>query len=237
MRSRRLAGRGALASLAGMSEPVPDRHALARLGARVRARLAANPAVQRIEDARIELFAVGGFLADDECARLAAMIDAVARPSSLHELDYASGFRTSFSGDLDPRDPFVAGISARIDALLGVPPEIGEPVQGQRYRAGQEFKAHNDWFYTSESYWPEEERRGGQRSWTAMAYLNTPEAGGATAFTLLGFAIDPSPGLLLLWNNALPDGRPNEATLHAGLPVVSGAKYVVTKWYRTREWR
>ncbi len=226
-----------LASLAGMSDPVPDRHALACLGTRVRARLAANPAVHGIEDTRIELFAVGDFLADDECVRLMAMIDAVARPSSLHELDYASGFRTSFSGDLDPRDPFVASISARIDALLGVPPEIGEPVQGQRYLEGQEFKPHNDWFYTSEGYWPGEEQRGGQRSWTAMVYLNTPEAGGATAFTLLGFAIEPKAGVLLLWNNALPDGRPNEATLHAGLPVEQGAKYVVTKWYRTRQWR
>jgi prolyl 4-hydroxylase len=197
----------------------------------------ANPAVHRFEDPRIELFAIAGFLAEEECARLAAMIDAVARPSSLHELDYASGFRTSFSGDLDPSDPFVAGISARIDALLGVPPEIGEPVQGQRYMPGQEFKPHNDWFYTSEGYWSDEERRGGQRSWTAMAYLNMVEAGGATAFTLLGFEIVPQPGVLLLWNNALPDGRPNEATLHAGLAVETGAKYVITKWYRTRRWR
>lgn len=220
-----------------MSDTVPDQQALARLGEKVRARLAANPAVYRIEDARIELFAIGGFLTDDECARLMAMIDAVARPSSLHELDYASGFRTSYSGDLDPRDPFVADISARIDAVLGVRPAIGEPVQGQRYLPGQEFKPHNDWFYTSESYWPGEERRGGQRSWTAMAYCNRPEAGGATAFTLLGLAIEPKPGVLLLWNNALPDGRPNEATLHAGLPVVRGAKYIITKWYRTRRWR
>jgi prolyl 4-hydroxylase len=165
------------------------------------------------------------------------MIDAVARPSALHELDYASGFRTSYSGDLDPRDPFIAAISARIDALLGVTAEIGEPVQGQRYLPGQEFKPHNDWFYVTESYWPEEQARGGQRSWTAMAYCNPVEAGGATAFTLLGLEIEPKPGVLLLWNNALPDGRPNEATLHAGLPVVSGAKYVITKWYRTRRWQ
>lgn len=218
-------------------DPAPDRQALARLGAAVRARLAADPAIYRIEDERIELFAVGGFLSDDECARLAGMIDAVARPSALHELDYASGFRTSYSGDLDPRDPFVAGISARIDALLGLPPEIGEPVQGQRYLPGQQFKPHNDWFYTSESYWPQEEARGGQRSWTAMAYLNAVEAGGATAFTLLGLEIEPKPGVLLLWNNALPDGLPNEATLHAGCPVERGAKYVITKWYRTRTWR
>lgn len=217
--------------------PVPDQEALARLGESVRVRLAADPAIYRVPAEGIELFAVGNFLSDAECARLVAMIDAVARPSALHELDYASGFRTSYSGDLDPRDPLVTGISARIDALLGVPARIGEPVQGQRYLPGQQFKPHNDWFYVTESYWPQEKARGGQRSWTAMAYLNSVEAGGATAFTALGIQIEPKAGVLLLWNNALPDGTPNEATLHAGLPVERGDKYIITKWYRTRTWR
>jgi prolyl 4-hydroxylase len=216
---------------------VPDQQALASLGAAVRARLAADPAVYRVPGDKVELFAIGGFLSEAECTRLCAMIDAVARPSALHELDYASGFRTSYSGDLDPYDRFVAGISARIDAVLGVTAAIGEAVQGQRYWPGQQFKPHNDWFYTSESYWPQEQARGGQRSWTAMAYLNAVEQGGATAFTALGIQIEPKPGVLLLWNNALPDGRPNEATLHAGTPVMKGAKYVITKWYRTRAWR
>jgi prolyl 4-hydroxylase len=220
-----------------MTAPVPDQEPLARLGAAVRARLADNPAVYRVPVDQVELFAIGDFLTDYECTQLCAMIDAVARPSSLHELDYASGFRTSYSGDLDPRGALVAGISQRIDALLGVDAVIGEPVQGQRYHPGQQFKPHNDWFYVTEGYWPQEEARGGQRSWTAMAYLNVVEAGGATAFTALGIQIEPKPGVLLLWNNALPDGRPNEATMHAGLPVERGAKYVITKWYRTRQWQ
>jgi prolyl 4-hydroxylase len=122
---------GLLAVLPMPSEDlVPDQSALAILGDAVRTRLSSMPDFYRVADERIELFAVGDFLTGEECARLCAMIDAVARPSALHELDYASGFRTSYSGDLDPRDPFVAGISARIDALLGVPQEIGEPVQG-----------------------------------------------------------------------------------------------------------
>ncbi len=217
--------------------PVPDASALARIGEEVRARLAANAGVYRVPAEGIELFALGGFLSDEECGELCDMIDAVARPSGLHELDYASGYRTSYSGDLDPRGALVAGISQRIDALLGIEPAFGEPVQGQRYRPGQQFKPHNDWFYTSEAYWPQEQLRGGQRSWTAMAYLNDVEAGGATAFVAAGIQIEPKRGVLLLWNNALPDGRPNEGTLHAGLPVERGAKYVITKWYRAREWR
>lgn len=218
-------------------QTVPDQAALARIGAAVRRRLADNRDISRIDNVAVELFALGDFLSADECARLCTMIDAVARPSALHEVAYDSGFRTSYSGDLDPKDSFVTSISRRIDALLGVDPAIGEPVQGQRYLPGQQFKPHNDWFYTSESYWPGEAARGGQRSWTAMVYLNAVEAGGATHFTQAGLQIEPRPGVLLIWNNSLPDGRPNEGTLHAGMPVLAGAKYIITKWYRTRAWR
>ncbi|MFN4112724.1 MAG: prolyl hydroxylase family protein [Sphingomonadaceae bacterium] len=218
------------------TEPIPDQAALARVGKRVRTRLTADDQVYRIETDVAELFAIGDFLSGDECARLIAMIDAVAEPSPLYDMDYAAGFRTSYSGNLDPADPFVAGISRRIDDVLGLPAEVGEAVQGQRYMPGQQFKPHNDWFYTTEKYWQMERKRGGQRSWTAMVFLNEVEQGGETHFVNVGIKIQPKSGVLLLWNNALPDGTPNEGTLHAGTPVEAGIKYVITKWYRTRKW-
>ena len=219
------------------TETIPDQDGLKRVGESVRARLAADPGVYKIDTDKAELFAIGDFLSNAECQRLCLMIDQVARPSALHEIGYESGFRTSYSGDLDREDSFVMGISRRIDDLLGVNPIIGEAIQGQRYLPGQQFKPHNDWFYTSEKYWQLERKRGGQRSWTAMAYLNSVEEGGGTHFTELGINIEPKPGVLLVWNNATPDGRPNENTMHAGTPVVKGSKYVITKWYRTRRWK
>ncbi len=219
------------------TETIPDQDSLKRVGESVRKRLAADPGVYKIDTDKAELFAIGDFLSATECQRLCLMIDEVARPSSLHEIGYESGFRTSYSGDLDPLDSFVKGISRRIDDLLGLNPIIGEAIQGQRYLPGQQFKPHNDWFYTSEKYWELERKRGGQRSWTAMAYLNEVEEGGGTHFTEIGINIEPKPGVLLVWNNANPDGTPNLDTMHAGTPVVKGVKYVITKWYRTRKWR
>ncbi|KWV92611.1 2OG-Fe(II) oxygenase [Erythrobacter sp. YT30] len=216
---------------------IPDKDALAKLGKSVRERLSADPGAYQIETDKADMFAIGDFLTPAECERLCIMIDLVARPSSLHELGYDAGFRTSYSGDLDPEDSFVKGISRRIDDLLGVNPIIGESIQGQRYLPGQQFKPHNDWFYTSEDYWKLERKRGGQRSWTAMAYLNNVEEGGGTHFTELGINIEPKAGVLLVWNNATPEGMPNEALMHAGTPVVKGTKYVITKWYRTRAWK
>ncbi len=215
---------------------IPDKDALARVGAAVRKRLEADPKVYKVPTDRAEIYAIGKFLTGAECTRLLRMIDVVAQPSKLFDMDYSKGFRTSYSGNVDGRDPFIKGISRRIDDLLGMKPECGETIQGQRYLPGQQFKPHNDWFYTDQDYWKQERKRGGQRSWTTMAFLNPVDKGGQTQFTEIGINIDPQPGVLLVWNNALPDGTPNPDTLHAGMPVEEGVKYVVTKWYRTRRW-
>jgi prolyl 4-hydroxylase len=69
-----------------------------------------------------------------------------------------------------------------------------------------------------------------------MIYLNEPAAGGATRFKTIGKTIQPETGKLLAWNNRKPDGTPNVNTLHHGMKVRSGVKYVITKWYREKPW-
>lgn len=214
----------------------PDRVALMRAGQMVRNRLAADPRVHRVETDQAEIFTVGDFLDEQDCARMMAMIDMTAQPSAMFEQDYVESFRTSYSGNVERQDPFVRKLDARIDGVLGMRNAYGETIQGQRYTPGQEFKPHYDWFSTGAAYWPKESKAGGQRSWTAMVYLNDVEEGGETLFSTLGLSVPPQRGVLLLWNNAAPTGEPNEATLHAGTPVIKGTKYVITKWYRTRRW-
>jgi len=216
--------------------PLKDKAALARVGQQVRTRLASDPSAFRVDTDRAEIYAFSQFLSPAECDRFIAMVDRVAVPSAVFDLKYEDGYRTSYSGDVERSDPFVRMIERRIDDLLGIEPGWGETVQGQRYTPGQEFQAHVDWFWTLAEYWPDEERRGGQRSWTAMIYLSEVEDGGVTEFVRIGVSVPPQRGLLLVWNNAAPDGSPNWDTMHAAQPVVSGTKYVITKWYRTRAW-
>jgi len=214
----------------------PDKSRLRRIGRTVRERLGALPEVYPIPTDKAEMFAVGDFFSPEECARLIGMIDAVAQPSRAFDAEYSSGYRTSYSGDVDPNDPFIRKLQRRLDDLLGIDPSFGETIQGQRYMVGQQFQAHCDWFPGGTDYWEQEKHRGGQRSITAMAYLNAVEEGGATVFPRLGLSIEPKPGALLIWNNADPDGNPNPWTIHAGEPVVRGVKYIITKWYRGRRW-
>lgn len=217
-------------------EENPDRTRLRKLGRRVRERLAANPAIYKVQVEKAELYALGGFLSPEECQRLIALTDAVARPSAAFDAAYSSGYRTSYSGDPDPNDPFVKRVQRRIDDLLGIDPSYGETVQGQRYLPGQQFQAHTDWFPANTPYWEQEKNRGGQRSYTTMVFLNAVEEGGETDFPRLGVSFTPKPGVLLIWNNADEEGRPNPWTIHAGTPVIKGVKHIITKWYRTRRW-
>ena len=214
----------------------PDKERLRRIGRRVRRRLAANKAVKRIAVDKAELWAVPRFFDTIECGRLMAMIDAVAKPSLAYDVDYSAGYRTSYSGNVNPFDPFVRVLQKRIDDLLGIDPAWGETIQGQRYQQGQQFRPHFDWFTPYSQIWQLEHPRGGQRAFTAMAYLNTVEEGGQTTFTQLRVSIPPRPGTLLIWNNADEEGQPNPWTIHAGSPVTRGTKYIITKWYRCGKW-
>lgn len=210
--------------------------ARAKIGQAVRERLDRNPMVSQIETSHLEIYGRQGFLSAEECAGMRALIDAGARPSTLFSGSANADYRTSQSCNLTPWDPLVSAVSDRICALMGIAPDHGETLQGQRYSEGQEYKVHCDYFPVTASYWPAMLKSGGQRSWTAMIYLSAVEAGGETHFPHCEFMVPPVEGMVLIWNNLDRDGAPNEFSLHAARPVERGTKYVVTKWFREREW-
>lgn len=210
---------------------------LAAVGEAVRARLLEHPQTEPRGGHQADLFTVPGFVSAQRCRELIALIEGQATPSTLfHDGGgIAPGIRTSSTHYF--RDhPLALKLGREIDALLGLDRALAEPMQGQRYRTGEEYRHHSDHFRTERDHWQRERLRGGQRSWTAMLYLNSPEAGGATDFPRLGFAIEPQAGLLVAWNNMDRRGRPNPFLFHAGLPVTAGTKYVITQWYRLDPW-
>ena len=193
--------------------------------------------IQRVPNPRLELFIQRQFLDPATCEELCALIDANRRPSTLADDEGAIDFRTSETCDLDPDHPLVAQVQSKLSELTGIPLAHAEPLQGQRYAAGQEFRPHTDTFNPGGADYFIHCAEAGQRSWTAMIYLNQPQEGGATRFKAIGKSIQPEIGKLLMWNNLLPDGTPNEATLHQGMKVRKGTKYILTQWYRERPLR
>ena len=190
----------------------------------------------RLPVTAVELYVVRDFLTAPQCSQLIAVIDANRVPSPVVSDRPVPVYRTSETCYLYPVEPIVTAVEAQLDRLTGIDPGYGEALQGQRYAVGQQFKAHHDFFATDQLYWREQVVMGGQRTWTAMAFLNEPEAGGTTSFPTLGIALKPRTGTLLVWNNMDEFGEPNAATLHAGMPIEQGTKYILTKWYRERPW-
>jgi prolyl 4-hydroxylase len=202
----------------------------------VRKRLLAHPGCTDLSRAGLELVVVRNFLTEAECAGLIARIDAARMPSPVLGDHPDKLYRSSETCNLAPRDPLVIQIEVKLARLFPIDRAHGETIQGQRYAVGQEYKPHFDFFLTDQSYWPEQDRRGGQRTWTGMIYLNEVEAGGSTKFPRIGIGVRPRAGNLLAWNNRTADGACNTQSLHQATPVEAGVKYVITKWYRERRW-
>ena len=198
--------------------------------------LASTDRVQRVPSDKIELFQMRDFASPQLCQQLMALIERDRRPSTLADAGDDRYFRTSETCDLPEADEAVREMEQLLTKLNGIDPSYGEPLQGQRYEVGQEFKPHCDYFNRGGRDWDRYCAVAGQRTWTFMVYLNDVEAGGATRFKAVNKTFRPEVGKLLCWNNRRLDGSENPNTIHHGMKVRKGVKYVITKWYREKVW-
>ncbi len=129
--------------------------------------------------------------------------------------------------------PLIGRIEQRLAALLGVPVNHGEGLQILHYLPGQEYEPHFDWFDPEQPGFAAITAVGGQRIASVVMYLNTPAQGGGTAFPELGLTITARRGSAVYF--AYEGG--DLSSLHAGLPVLRGEKWIATKWLRERPYR
>ena len=199
-------------------------------------RIKSTPRVQRIPSPKLEIFALRNFIEAEMCEALIDMVERNRRPSTIADFNGDEAFRTSETCDLDMTDPLVKKLDAKICDFSGIDKQYGETLQGQRYDVGQEFKAHTDYFDLHGADYEKYCSVAGQRSWTFMIYLNDVEAGGATRFKAINKTFQPETGKLICWNNRRTDESVNPATIHHGMKVRKGRKYVITKWFREKPW-
>jgi prolyl 4-hydroxylase len=131
--------------------------------------------------------------------------------------------------------PEVARIEARIEALTSWPQTMCEPLQIQRYLPGKQYLPHFDHFDPNQPDFADQLAFGGQRVATLIIYLRTPDSGGATYFAGLGLRVAPRRGSALFFS--YPEPIISNGLLHGGERVVSGEKWIATKWFRREEWR
>jgi len=190
------------------------------------------PNGEQFHSDKIELHTLEEFLTEFECNNIVAAIKSKLRPSELSSHEDDKNYRTSRTCDLECLNDRVSQeLDMRICKLLGIDPSYSEPIQGQYYEVGQEFKEHTDYFEAHEI--GTHGRTMGQRTITCMIYLNDVEEGGETVFTRVGAQFKPKRGMAVIWNSLNPDGSTNINSMHQALPVIKGYKAVITKWFRS----
>lgn len=180
----------------------------------------------------IQLFTADDFVTAQECQMI---------------MDYATGNlerSTTAAGVISHRtsstchlsflnEPKLKAIEQRIIDFMALGQGNKEVMQAQHYAVGEEFKEHTDFFTPGNKEFKEHCVKRGQRTWTFMLYLNESCTGGQTRFTKVNKEFSPKLGRALIWNNLYPNGMPNTNTEHQSVPVASGEKFIITKWFRT----
>jgi prolyl 4-hydroxylase len=189
--------------------------------------------------ARPDLAYYENLLSSEECDELIELMRHKLIPSEVvdHKTGGSMPFdgRTSSSGYIRPDETeLITRIDARLARLMGVPVENGETIQVLNYQIGAEFTPHSDYFQTDTPGGLMKMEQGGQRTATLIMYLNDVVDGGGTNFPKLGLTILPrkGSGLYFAYTESA-SGAPSDAlSIHAGLPVETGEKWIATKWVR-----
>lgn len=184
---------------------------------------------------------IDGLLSADECRLLIACAQPALRHSQTVDphtgLPVTMPLRTSSDASFDPvmEDLALRLVQLRIAAAAGVELVQAEHLIVLRYQPGEEYRPHRD--YVPPGTIERDRPQAGNRARTICVYLNAVEAGGETEFPVPGVRVPPQAGRAVVFDNLKPNGQPEPDSLHAGLPVTRGEKWLATLWLRQRAYR
>lgn len=122
-----------------------------------------------------------------------------------------------------------------VAGVTGLPIENQEDPHLIKYDVGGEYKHHFDYFHPNTDYYDDHIKKGGQRVFSSILYLNDDFEGGETDFPKLDIIVKPVAGSVFTWRNITVDGDLKKDSIHAGLPVTKGIKYILIIWTRENE--
>jgi prolyl 4-hydroxylase len=122
-----------------------------------------------------------------------------------------------------------------VSEKTGLPIDYQEGIHIVKYNVGGEYKEHHDFFPPNTDYYHSQIKKGGQRIYSCLFYLNDDFLGGETHFPKVNYKVKPKLGKLVIWKNLNDDLSINSNSLHAGLPVTSGEKWICIIWVRERK--
>jgi len=136
--------------------------------------------------------------------------------------------------DLADLDLVQAALQHVMAAACGVPVENAEGPTILHYSVGEQITNHYDFLNPAIPDYEDLMERHGERIITFLLYLNDDYDGGETDFPRLGVRHKGRRRAGLFFTNALPNGKPDEQMVHAGLPPTRGEKWLVSQFFRSR---
>jgi prolyl 4-hydroxylase len=133
------------------------------------------------------------------------------------------GYRIASYVWVDDKEPISIKLKEITSIETRLPVSNMEKINVVKYDVDGEYKEHHDFFNDS---------KNSQRVKTVLFYLNDDFEGGQTDFPILNIRVEPVKSKVIIWDNIKEDGSLDYDTLHAGLPVTSGTKYIATIWIR-----
>lgn len=180
---------------------------------------------------------LGDFLAENECEEVVRLARPRLQRSEIINTreggSIVSYTRSSRGMFFDPgENSLISRIESRVAHFAGWPVECLDPMQVLHYEVGDTFESHHDFFDVDAPATPAMLEYGGQRLATILMYLNTPDSGGMTSFPDVEFEVMAHRGSAVFFSYPTP--HPDTQTLHSGVPVVQGEKWIATIWMRER---
>lgn len=191
---------------------------------------------------RPRVLRIDNVLNTTECESIVAVAERQLARSSVIDLSggvaksKVDSYRTSDGMFLQSEEQILLPANQRyrkvIAAVLGLQLPWIEMTQVLRYREGEYYKPHPDYFSPGDAT---NLNRGGQRIASAILTLRAPSRGGETSFPTARFSVKASQGSVVVFYDVLEDGSPDPSSLHAGLPPEKGSeKWVAVLWAHTR---
>lgn len=200
--------------------------------------------VQDVEsnDVEDQVLEIDGFLSPAECRWILNELKYACWRPSLTYMAQADGLRRDVLSPLrvsetaqqnlltDEMQDKLVEIERRLAGLVPMDTAHLETWQATDYPIGGNFYYHMD-----SGYW--DTHPAGDRIYTFLLYLTTPERGGGTDFRALGRRVGAKAGKLVLWNNLFPNGDSNHRMIHSSMPLLKGRKTTLVTWLRQKRFR
>ncbi len=183
------------------------------------------------------IFMFNNLLTDEECDTLIKDATPRLKNSSVVETETGNNVPSNARVSRDmffqlAETPTVARIEDRLIKMFNWTPKHHEGLQVLHYGVGGRYDPHYDYFLPSTGSANKLTANMGQRLGTVLLYLNTPEEGGGTSFPDVGLEVAARKGCGVFFSYDRP--HPSTQTLHGGMPVVKGEKWVATFWFREK---